>query len=55
MTNMRRRILGQSVIEYFVVLTVILAAILSSGFIDRLRDAFDIYFDKAAGEIVTTR
>lgn len=55
MTNMRRRILGQSVIEYFVVLTVILAAILSSGFLDRIRVAFDGYFDRAANEIVVTR
>lgn len=46
---------GQSVIEYFVVLTVILAVILSSGFLGRIRNAFDIYFTTAAGEIVTTR
>ena len=45
---------GQSVIEYFVVLTVILAVILSSGFLSRIRNAFVLYFTTAAGEIVTT-
>ena len=50
---MRKR-KAQSVIEYFVVVTVILAAILSSGFLDRIRAAFDTYFDRAANEIVLT-
>ena len=47
--------LGQSAIEYLVVLTVVLAVILSSGFIGRIRDSFNIYFTNAAGNIVTTK
>lgn len=46
-----RRMSAQSVIEYFVVMTIILAAILSTGVIDRIRGGFQIYFDRAADVI----
>ena len=45
--------LGQSAIEYLVVLTVVLAVILSSGVRERISDAFNVYFTNAAGKIVT--
>lgn len=38
---------GQSTIEYFVILTVILAAILSTGVIERVRGGFKVYFNSA--------
>ena len=44
---MRKRISGQSVVEYFIILVVVLAALLSTGFIDRMRGAFETYFNKA--------
>lgn len=46
---------GQSTMEYFIILAVVLTAILASGFIGRLRGAFDIYFTRATAEIVTER
>ena len=45
--KMKKTRAGQSVIEYFVILTVILAVILSTGFIERMRGTFDTYFNKA--------
>ena len=53
MIKMRKTISAQSAIEYLVVLTVILAVILSSGVRERIRDAFNVYFTNAAGKIVT--
>lgn len=44
---MRKTRAGQSLIEYFVILTVILAAVLSTGIIDRVHQAFDDYFTDA--------
>lgn len=38
---------GQSVIEYFVIMTAILGVILSSGVIERIRGHFDRYFNSA--------
>lgn len=46
---------GQSVMEYFIILAVVLTAILATGFIGRMRGAFGIYFTRAAAEIVTER
>ncbi|MEK6727836.1 MAG: hypothetical protein AABY28_04085 [Candidatus Omnitrophota bacterium] len=51
---MRKKLSAQSSIEYLVVLTVVLAAILSSGILGRIRNAFNIYFTTAAGKIVNT-
>lgn len=48
-----KKIKAQSVIEYLVIMTVILAAILSTGIIDKIRASFETYFDKAAGTIVS--
>jgi hypothetical protein len=48
-----RKTKAQSVIEYFVIMTVILAVILSTGVIDKIRSGFQTYFDKAAGIIVS--
>ena len=42
---------GQSTIEYFVILTVILAAILSTGVIERIRGGFEVYFNSAVERI----
>jgi uncharacterized protein (UPF0333 family) len=42
---------GQSSIEYFVIMVVILAAIVSTGFIDRMRNAFDEYFNNAVNVV----
>lgn len=48
-----RKTRAQSVIEYFVILTVILAVILSTGVIDKIRSSFEAYFNKAADVIVS--
>ena len=47
-----RRISAQSVIEYFVVMSIILAVILSSGIIDTIRGSFTDYFNRAVTVIV---
>jgi len=46
---------GQSTMEYFIILSVVLTAILATGFIGRMRGAFDTYFTRAVAEIVTER
>ena len=45
---MKKQTSGQSVIEYFVIFAHILAAVFSTGIIERIRqNAFDAYFNKA--------
>jgi len=44
---MKKTISGQSVIEYFVMMAVILAAILSTGVIEHFQGALNNYFDSA--------
>lgn len=44
--------LAQSTIEYLLILLIVLAAILGSNFIHRMRNPFKLYFDKAVAEIV---
>jgi hypothetical protein len=46
---------GQSVTEYFIIMTVVLAAILATGFIDNIRGVFRNYFTKAADAITVNR
>lgn len=41
-----RKISGQSVIEYLVIMTVTLAAILSTGVIDKIRNSFETYLTR---------
>lgn len=38
---------GQSAMEYFIIISVLLAVIINSGFIGQMRDAFRGYFDAA--------
>jgi hypothetical protein len=45
--GMRRQISAQSIIEYFVIMVVILGAILSTRFIERVRSSFEVYFNNA--------
>jgi hypothetical protein len=45
---------GQIIVEYFVTMVVILAVVLSTGFIGRVRSIFSTYFTKAAGIITTS-
>lgn len=42
---------GQSTMEYFIIMCIILAAILSVGFIDNIRGTFQKYFTKAAAQL----
>lgn len=42
---------AQSVVEYVLIMCVVLAAILSVGFVDKMRGAFGKYFTKAAETI----
>lgn len=51
--NCARR--GQSVVEYVAVLSVILAAIVSTGIIERVHAAFTTYFDAATHTITTAK
>ncbi len=44
---MIRRERGQSVAEYFLIFSVIIAAILACGFVDKVRGAFNTYFTRA--------
>jgi len=46
---------GQSVSEYFIVMTVILAALLATGFIDNVREVFRTYFTKATTAITAEK
>lgn len=48
---MRKPKLAQSVLEYFIIMTVILAAVLASGFLGRVKGVFGSYFNKAANTI----
>ncbi|MDD5408934.1 MAG: hypothetical protein PHC71_02455 [Candidatus Omnitrophica bacterium] len=43
---MRKDTKGQSVIEYFVVLALLMALAVSSGFIDTVRKSFYDYFNR---------
>jgi len=43
---------GQSIVEYVVILSVILASLIFTGFIGRVRGAFQTYFDAAVNTIV---
>lgn len=42
---------GQTVIEYFILMVIVLAVILSTGFIGRIRNSFQAYFDVAKGNM----
>jgi len=44
---------AQAVAEYTLIMSVVLAVILSIGFIDRVRDTFTAYFNKASGKIAS--
>ncbi len=44
---------GQSIAEYFIILVVILAAVLSVGFLDKIRGSFNNYFTVQQARIVT--
>jgi len=46
---------GQSAIEYALIMSVFLAAILAVGFIGRMRTAFDNYFTRARDAITVIR
>ncbi|MFH0763267.1 MAG: hypothetical protein V1925_05210 [Candidatus Omnitrophota bacterium] len=46
---------GQTVMEYVIIFSVILAAIFSTGIIDRVRDTFKLYLSKATSQIATDR
>jgi len=43
---MKKHLAGQSVIEYFVILALVMVVIASSGFIDTVRNAFYDYFNR---------
>lgn len=49
---MKRKNLGQSVAEYIIITSVLLAAVLATGFIGHMRSAFARYFDAAKSTIV---
>ena len=38
---------GQSLVEYFILMSVFLTAVLATGFIQHMTDAFRTYFDNA--------
>lgn len=46
---------GQSVLEYFIIMVVVLSAILSCGFIDKIRGGFNAYFTKASDAMTVSR
>lgn len=46
---------GQNIMESVLILVVVLAAILSAGFIGRMRGAMSNYLDKASTTIVELR
>jgi exopolysaccharide biosynthesis protein len=48
---MRKKLSGQSVIEYFIMMALILAAILSTGFIEHIRGGFKAYFNSAVSHL----
>ncbi len=43
--------LGQSVAEYFFAMIAILVVVLSIGFKDKMRDAFNVYFNQASSRL----
>jgi len=48
---MENKTRGQTIIEYFVIMAIVLAVILSSGFIGRIRSGFQAYFNSAAANM----
>ena len=49
---MRKQASGQRIIEYFIIFTLILTAVFSTGIIERMRrNTFDAYFDKAIAQM----
>ncbi|MHB8154812.1 MAG: hypothetical protein ACYDFR_02020 [Candidatus Omnitrophota bacterium] len=48
---MKRQVSGQSMIEYFVVLALVMAVVVSSGFIDTVRNAFYNYFNRGVADL----
>lgn len=44
---------AQSVMEYLLIMSVLLAAVLAVGFISRVQAAFSTYFTNASTEITT--
>lgn len=48
---MRKPKLAQSALEYFIIMTVILAAVLATGFLSNVKGIFGSYFNKAANAI----
>ena len=43
---------GQSIAEYFIIIVVILAAVLSVRFLDKIRGSFNTYFTISQARIV---
>lgn len=52
---MKRPKRGQSIAEYFIIMTVVLAAILATGFIDNIKGVFRDYFTRASTAITVNR
>jgi len=48
---MKKPNLGQSTAEYFILMAVIVVAIVATGFLGKIKAAFQGYFDKASSEI----
>jgi len=46
---------GQSVAEYFLIMVVVLAAILATGFVDNVKDVFRNYFTRASNTITVNK
>jgi Flp pilus assembly pilin Flp len=49
---MKRRNSGQSTAEYFILLAVIALAVVATGFLGKIKGAFQGYFDQATNKIV---
>jgi uncharacterized protein (UPF0333 family) len=47
----KNNLLGQSTMEYLIILGVVLAALISTGFITKIRSAFQSYFSGAVSSI----
>lgn len=45
--KIRKEISAQSVIEYLVIITAIMALLLSSGIVERMKGVFEGYFNQA--------
>lgn len=52
---MKRPNLGQSTAEYFILMAVILAVVLATGFIDNVKGVFRSYFTKATDTITVNK